>query len=363
MIANQREMVREAPSTRTDWRAGSLAALLYAVVSALVFARGLIGHRDYFVGLDTDPGVHMWFFNCWRFSLAHGLNPFFTDLVWTPLGINLAWTTCIPLPSLISIPLQVTVGEPATYNIIVMLMPPLAAFAAFLLCRRITGAFLPSVLGGYIFGFSPYMLDEIQRHLVLICIFPVPLVLLVVLKKLDAEISTRRYASALAALLVVQFLCSVELFATITIVGGFALLLAMTLFKPPTRTRLAGLIASTAAAYLLAMILLSPYLYYLFAFGFPHSPIWPPSRFSADLAGLLIPRPTTALGSFSFLAAIARSCDLASNTDYLGIVLIVFIEIFRRRRWAMSSGKFLAILLAVIVIAPWARCFISAANR
>ena len=60
----------------------------------------------------------MWFFNWWRFSLAHGLNPFITDWVWAPSGINLAWTTFVPLPAWISIPLQVTVGEPATYNII-----------------------------------------------------------------------------------------------------------------------------------------------------------------------------------------------------------------------------------------------------
>src|SRR3984957_15280001 len=207
----------------------------------------------------------MWFFNWWRFSFAHGLNPFVTDWVWAPLGINLAWTTFVPLLAWISIPLQLTVGEPATYNIMISLALPLAALSAFLLCRRVTGAFWPSVLGGYIFGFSPYMLGQVLEHLVLVAVFPVPLIALVTLNRLDAEISARRFAILLAALLTAQFLCSVELFATLTIVGGFSLLLALLLFRDDLRARLVGLISPIAAAYVVAGAILSPYLFSMLA--------------------------------------------------------------------------------------------------
>ncbi len=283
------EMAGEAGSSRTDWRPGTLAALLYLLVSGFFFARGLIGHPGFYIGRETDPPQTMWFFNWWRFSLSHGLNPFVTDFVWAPLGINLAWTTFVPIPSLISIPLQLTVGEPATYNIIVTLMLPLAAFAAFLLCRRVTGAFWPSVLGGYIFGFSPYMLGQVLGHLVEFAIFPVPLIALLTLKRLDAEISSRRYAIGLAVLLTVQFLFAVELFATITIVGGFAFLLALALFDSDVRARLVGLIAPAIAGYAMAGVVLSPYLFYLLGQGFPHSPIWIPGTYSADLLAFMVP--------------------------------------------------------------------------
>jgi len=236
--------------------------VFFLTFSILLFGRGLAAHlATAYLGRETDPGVHMWFFNWWRFSLAHGLNPFITDFVWAPLGINLAWTTCVPLPSLISIPLQVTVGEPATYNIIAMLLVPLAALSAFLLCRRVTGAFWPSVLGGYIFGFSPYMLGQVLGHLVEFAVFPVPLIVLLTLKRLDNEISSPRYAIGLAALLIVQFLFAVELCATVTMVGGFAFLLALVLFSGDVRARLVGLIAPTAAGYVIAGAILSPYLY------------------------------------------------------------------------------------------------------
>src|SRR3984957_4795320 len=164
---------------------GALA--IYFAIAILLLDRGLAGHPGCYVGRDTDPPQTMWFFNWWRFSLAHGLNPFVTDLVWAPLGINLTWTTFVPLPAWISIPLQVTVGEPATYNIVIALALPLAAFSAFLLCRRETGAFWPSLIGGYIFGFSSYMLGEVLVLLDLVAVFPVPLIALAALKRLDGE--------------------------------------------------------------------------------------------------------------------------------------------------------------------------------
>ena len=329
------------------------AFAVYFALAALLLDRGLIGHPGGYIGRETDPGVHMWFFNWWRFSIAHGLNPFITDFVWAPLGINLAWTTCVPLPSLISIPLQVTVGEPATYNIIVMLMPPLAAFGAFLLCRRATGAFWPSVLGGYIFGFSPYMLGELLGHLVLIAVLPVPLIGLITLKRLDDESSAACFAVMLAGLLVTQFLCSVELFATLTLVGGFSLLLALVLFDGDARIRLRRLIIPTIGGYLISTAILSPYFYYLLAFGRPSGPIWPPSNFCADLIGLLVPRHTIWWGSADFATAISRrfAGDIMENGDYLGVVLIVFVEIFRRRFWPTAAGRFLTILFLAIIIA------------
>ncbi|MFZ0245632.1 MAG: hypothetical protein WAL68_08145 [Candidatus Binatus sp.] len=329
------------------------AFALYFALAALLLDRGLIGHPGYVIGRDTDPAQTMWFFNWWRFSLAHGLNPFITDFVWAPLGINLAWTTFVPLPAWISIPLQVTVGEPATYNIIAMLMPPLAAFAAFLLCRRVTGAFWPSVLGGYIFGFSSYMLSQVLGHLVCIAIFPVPLIGLITLKRLDNEISARRFAILLAALPVTQFLCSVDLFATLTLVCGFSLLLALVYFGGDARIRLRRLIIPTIGGYLISTAILSPYFYYLLAFGFPSGPIWPPSKYSADLIGFLVPWHTIWWGSAVFATAITDrfTGTILENGDYLGVVLIVFVEIFRRRFWPTAAGKFLTILLLAIIIA------------
>src|SRR5258708_11885691 len=250
---------RSRVTTRTWGRFDGLAVFaLYTAISFFCFARALPGHPgNFYIGRDTDPPQTMWFFNWWLYSLSHGLNPFFTDLVWAPLGVNLAWTAIVPLLAWISIPLQLTAGEPATYNLIVILALPLSALSAFLLCQRVTGAFWPSVLGGYIFGFSPYMLGQALEHLVLIAVFPVPLIALLVLKRLEGEISARRFAIVLAALLVIQFLCFPEVVATLTVVGGISLLLSLALFDGALRSRLLGAISPAAAGYVIAGMVLS----------------------------------------------------------------------------------------------------------
>ncbi len=327
-------------SNKEAWQLASIAALIYLLAAALLLARGLVAHPGYYIGQDTDPPMTMWFFNWWRFAFAHGLNPFITEWVWAPLGINLTWTSCQPLLSILSIPLQLTLGEPATYNIVVALALPLAAFSAFLLCQRVTGTFWPSVVGGYLFGFSPYMLGQVLAHLNLVSVFPVPLIALLTLRRFDAAISARRFTILLAALLTILFLSFPELFATVTIVSGFSLLLALALFGEETRARLIGLIIPTLAAYAIAAAVLSPYLYYMLARGYPHAPIWKTGSYSADLLAFLVPTETVALGTVSSATAITRTFqgDLYENGAYLGLAIILFVEVFRRRYWREPIG-------------------------
>jgi hypothetical protein len=340
-------------SERAQSRWQSLGAFaIYLAIAIVLLDRGFVGHTDSYIGRGTDPPQTMWFFNWWLYSLSHGLNPFVTDLVWAPLGINLAWTAIVPLLAWTSIPLQLTVGEPATYNIMVTLALPLAAFCAFLLCRRVTGAFWPSILGGYIFGFSPYMLGQVLEHLVLIAVFPVPLIALVTLKRLDGELSARRFAILLSALLAVQFLCSVELFATVTIVGGIALLLAIILFDDERRARLVGFLAPIATSYAIAGAVLSPYLFYLLAHGFPHDSVWKPGNYSADVLAFLVPTPMLLVGTARTATTISRTFQarISENGAYLGIAIIIFVELFRRRYWREPVGKFLTALFIVLAI-------------
>src|SRR5579862_3743747 len=262
-------------------RYDSLASfVLFLALSVFLFGRGLAGRfTTACIGLETDPPMFMWYLRWWRYALEHRVNPFLTDLLWAPLGFNLAWSTFIPLPAWIAIPIGRVLGEAAAFNVLGIVALPLAALSAFLLCRRVTGAFWPSILGGYIFGFSPYMLGQLLGgHLHLVFAFPIPLAILTALRRLDGDISARRFILETAALVTIQFLCGIELFATATIFGGFALLVAIVCFDSETRSRLLNLIAQLAAAYAIAMIVVSPYLYYLFALGFPREPIWPPER-------------------------------------------------------------------------------------
>ena len=136
-------------------------------------------------------------------------------LVWWPhaitqTGSTLSSPTCsglpaastspgppsLPLAGLLAAPITDHYGPIVAYNLLCLLCPALAAWTAFLLCRRLTARFWPSLVGGYIFGFSAYMLAEIHAHLLLILIFPVPLTVLLVLRRLADEIRTAAFDCA-----------------------------------------------------------------------------------------------------------------------------------------------------------------------
>jgi hypothetical protein len=330
---------------------------LYFAVSVLLFGRGLSGRfTTAYIGIDSDPRMFMWYLRWWRYALEHRINPFVTDLLWAPLGFNLAWTTFIPLPAWLVIPIGRTLGENAAYNVLCLVALPAAAAAAFLLCRHVTRSFWPSILGGYIFGFSPYMLGHMMAgHLHLILAFPIPLAVLAGLRRLDCEISARRFTLEIAGLLVVQFLCGIELFATMTLFAGFALFVAFVFFDK-ARAGVLNLIGPPlAAAYAIAVVVVSPYIYFLFALGFPHDPIWPPSRFTADLLNFFIPTKANLLGVLGGTQAITDKFSgvIFEDGAYIGIPLIILIEAYRRTAWRTVAGRFLILILAISVVASF----------
>ena len=81
-------------------------------------------------------------------------------------------------------------------------MPALAAWTAFLLCRYLTRSLWPSIVGGYLFGFSSYLLaqDGYGGHLNLGAVFLLPLIVLAILRYLDGRLDARGLVLRLAPL-------------------------------------------------------------------------------------------------------------------------------------------------------------------
>ena len=218
----------------------SLASLLiYLALSVLFFGRSLAGHLSNFhVGTGTDPSVMMWMLAWWSHAIGRRLNVFVTHAIWAPSGFNLAWATCIPLAAWISIPLTRIFGPVVSYNLLCLIAPALASWTAFILCRYVTKSFWPSLLGGYIFGFSSYMLGQMFGNLPHLLVFPVPLVVYLVVRKLAGDIRTASFVMLLALVLVMQFLLTIEIVATMTMFGAMAIALGNIIYlgrsaKPP----------------------------------------------------------------------------------------------------------------------------------
>ncbi|MHB8383360.1 MAG: hypothetical protein ACYDC3_13605 [Candidatus Binataceae bacterium] len=333
---------------------GALAVLIYCAVSWLIFGHGLsAGLSTHYVGMSSDPTAFFWFLAWWPYALGRLLNPMFTRLLWAPEGASLAWATPIPLPALVAAPITKMLGPVAAYNLLCLAAPPAAAFSAYLLCRRITNQFWPSLLGGLIFGFSPYMLGQILAHVDLIMIFPVPLAILAVLKFLGAEIRARTYAAAIAALMVAQFLCFPELFATSVMFG--AIVFAIALRLSPERSRLLAMIAPTAGALVIALVILSPYLYAMLSAGAFRDAIYPPSLYSTDLLNLVVPASFNWLGTFSPMRAISDHFPgfWIEHGACFGVPLLFVGAAYCRDNWNAPATKIALFSFAAIVIASF----------
>ena len=123
------------------------------------------------VGTGTDTQIFVWSFAWWPHALGHGLNPFEASSIWAPQGVNLAWTATAPGMALLFTPLTLLTGPIVSFDVATILMPALTAWTAFLLCRYLTRSLWASLVGGYLFGFSGYMIGQIEGHLHMTTVF------------------------------------------------------------------------------------------------------------------------------------------------------------------------------------------------
>jgi hypothetical protein len=335
----------------------ALAALtIYQLIAILWF--GLPVLRDFshnYIGIQSsfDPGAHMWFLAWWPYALAHRLNPFITKMVWAPSGFNLTWATSIPFPALLAVPITRIWGSVATWNVLCLAAPAMAAWCAFILCRHICGSFLPAMAGGYVFGFSPYMLAHLLGHLCLILIFPVPLSLYLVVLRLERRLSAPAFVALLTIVATTLFLCSEEIFATSAIFGVFLIIAALLFAVPGSRRNLLETSALTAATLCITAVLLSPFLYYLFYLGFPQGPINSAQVYSSDLVAFVVPNFTLLTAELRPTTGLAKglSGGAAEDTAYLGIPMIALILAYGFSNWRKPSARLLLLMLAIIALA------------
>jgi hypothetical protein len=334
------------------------ALLLYLLTSALFFGLPILRDiRHSYVGLGrpelgtgfTDPSVYMWSLLWWPHALTHGMNPLFTHLVWAPQGVHLGWTTTVPGASILAWPVTAWLGPVASYNVWMLLAPALAGWTAYLLCRHVTGAFWPSLMGGYLFGFSSYELAQMTAHLNLALIFPLPLAVLLVLLRVERQLKPAPFVLLLAGTVALQFSFSIEIAFTLTMFGGVAGLLALALV-PQARLRLIQTAGWTALSFLVAGVVLAPFVVAL-AGGSGFVPRTWHSKYSTDLLNLVVPTHTALLVPPE-AGGIARrfAAGLSEEGAYLGPLLLVVV-LFAARALRTRTGRLLLGSLGLIVLA------------
>jgi len=332
------------------------ALAFYLVLATMTIGWFAISHLGSVCACDggSDPAIFMWSMSWFPHAIAHGLNPFYTHEQWAPTGVNLAQAPMMPVAALAMAPVTALYGPIVSYNVVSILSPALAAFTAYLLCRRLVKRELPALVGGFLFGFSSYEFAQLLGHLPLVFICLIPVMVHLALRRVDREISRTAYLLSMALVLVLQLGLSTEWLAECVMLGMLMLVVARFLAPQPQRGRILGLIGETIAAGLIAIVVGSPFLYYAaISEGFLPGSSTLSNTFGLDLANLIFPTVTTWLGHHDFVTLSTKFTaeDKAETDGYLSIAIIIAFSI-----WFFSEGrrsvlgKMLAIVITISIV-------------
>jgi hypothetical protein len=318
---------------------------------------------------SPDPNFYVWSLRWWPYAIGHGLNPLFSSQIGAPAGHSLAWVTTVPPLSLLSAPLTLVAGPVVAFNLLTAIALPVSAWAAFVLCRRLTGRFWPALAGGAVFGFSAYeSMHTDAGQLNILYSLLLPILAYLVLRWHDKSISARTFVILAGIVVAIQFYLFLETFADMTALVAVSLLIGFALAGQagrPTIKRLAGLVG---IAYAVALVLAAPYL----AYALTEKPPVPLPTTGLDLASLVIPRPGRTFG-ISWLTHAAADPRPISAGGYIGVPLLALVILLAVAGWSCKLVRFLTCMLAAIIVAsigpvlyleghqvtrlPWARLY------
>jgi hypothetical protein len=328
------------------WHVGALA--LYAALAVGFIDHGVSVTRK-LSGYGSDPYAFVWLMAWWPWALAHHLNPFFTTLVWQPVGVALSWVTAVPLLALVGAPVTLRGGPVLTYNLFIIMAPVLSAWFAYRLCLRVTADPAAALIGGFLFGFSSYEMAQDTAVLNLSFTAFVPALLWVLLLRMEDRIKRARTVLLSSLILICQFLTSIEIFAFIFVFGGFAWLLEF-LYMPERRKVLLRLVIDGLVAAPFVVIVLLPMFWQMFLRrGTVHLPDLWPYYYAADVLNVIEP----GRDGFSQIFSAAATGGGQEQDVYIGLPLLLMIVLFARGQWRTPKGRFLAIMFLILLVASF----------
>ena len=333
---------------------GSLLTVLvlYTAVSVGYWGLPILGHwTTRTVGSGTDPlNIFVWSMAWWPYALTHGVNPLILNKVFAPVVTNAGWRTLVPLLSLAASPLTLTAGPVASYNLAMLMAPPLTATMTYLLMSEFVSKRWVALWAGYMVGFSTYEVSQTLGHLNLTFAALVPLALWlgVRLYRRAAGPTPWGEIAALAAVLVGQFLISTEVLLTLSLFGMGGLGLAW-LILTDDRPRWGRLMGWVLVAYGLCVGALSPWLWMMLQ-RIPFQQVGNAyAANSTNLLNLLVPTPVTVGGDW--FRSLSRSFSAGSRAEASGYLGLPFVALALWAAWRSFRTQGARVVMGVGIVA------------
>jgi hypothetical protein len=312
------------------------------------------GHR--LIGGASDPEQTIWTLGWPLHALAAGHNPWLTDFLDYPAGVNLMWTPTPIAPALLVSPVVLAWGPVVAYDLLMTLGPALSAWSAAAAIHRLVPNGAAAFLGGLLYGFSPYVLAQELGHLGFVMAWMPPLVLLL----LHELLVRRRWPAPLTGALLglvgaLQLYTSSEMLATTALVAfaGVLVLLVVALgARLPIRPALASLARGGGAAVATGAVLGAPGLLTMFLGPqVVHGVIQPADTYVTDLASLVVPDQLQLAAPDPLVSLTRGFTGLEVEWDgYVGIPLLVLLAATAVRWWGRPVVRWAAIFATAVVV-------------
>ncbi len=342
-------------------RTAAGALLLYVSIAILLTAAAWASPATRWIGSCCDPEQTIWFLRWMPYALEHGANPFVTDQLNAPLGANLMWNSSIPLIGLVLAPLTLTAGPIVAYNVAIVASIALSAWCCFLALRRVAVGPVGPIVGGAVYGFSPYLMSHAALHLNLIAAWAPPLFLLLIDHILTGRGRTPRVLGvALGLLAAGQLLTSEEVLATsavsaVVLVGVVAIVAAHRRMDLVEGTRRlldsivpAGVAFAVVAAIPLAVQFLGPQRI--------QGRVQDLETFSTDLLNLVVPTRYQLVSPEAATNVSDQFSGLFHEaTAYVGLPLLLALTAVVVARWGdvrMRIAGVMALAMFVLSLGP-----------
>jgi hypothetical protein len=341
------------------WLASALALPAYLAVAVAVFLPAWRDPQHLLVGYYGDPKFFVWVLGWIPKALATGSDPLLTTDLNYPAGVNLMWNNSVPLVGFLLSPITALAGPTASYNAAITVGLAVSAWCAHMVMVRLGLSRPGALVGGLLYGFSPYMLAQSLAHLpIVIGILP-PLALLFLHELVVRQSAPAwRTGALLGGVAGAQVLISLELLATTVLLSavGVVLLLAaaprQVLGQQVIRGGLHALRGLYAALCVSALVAAVPLAVMFFGPQRVGGALRDPDIYVNDAAGFLVPTPVFWLAPPS-LTSMTRSWSghITEWNGYVGIPLALLLAWIIGRnirvpvvRWAALVGLVAAVL-------------------
>jgi hypothetical protein len=290
----------------------------------------------------------------------HLQNPFLTNFINYPMGVNMMTNTFLPALGLLTAPITFLGGPALSLNLLSVVAISGSATAAFVVFRRWSDWAPAAYVGALLYACSPYMASQGLDHIDVAFVPYPPLVLLLLDEILIRQRRSARLAGvALGLLFSIQLLISDDVLGSTFVMASIGLVFLVVFRWNYVMERMAHALRALVIAFGIGLVV-GAYPIWLYVFGPEHlnGPAHAPVTvgfLQSDLVTMFLPSSVQLIspsGLQSVTAALSPAQLWAGeNGVYIGIPLFLVSVALAVKFWRVGIVRFASVMaLSALVL-------------